>query len=112
MKSWLLVTALVLPLPAAATLAMEPRQATPMQDTFAPPGAPDAGRDQISPHRPLFIVKYVLRRASTEPTPPITVDEAPHILPPTAGDYPGGALGASQRDPNKIICHSWGCEEP
>ena len=102
----LIALALALPGSAAATVAMEAQQTTRSETVVR--SAPPAARV----HRPLFIVKYVLRRAPTEPTPQITVDEAPHILPPTAGDYPGGALGASQRDPNKIICHSWGCEKP
>jgi hypothetical protein len=102
--------ALVLPASVAATAAMEPQQAVQLQAAGQPQQA--TGPWQAgSAHHPLFIVKYVLRRAPPDHVPPIVMDDPrAQIVPPVAGDYPTATLGALPRDPNKVICYGWGCQ--
>jgi hypothetical protein len=91
---------LALPSAAIATVAMEPLQAT-------------APLHEASPaHHQLFTVKFVLRQAPPDKTPPqIVIDQAaPEIMPPAAGSVPAMLLGAFHRDPNMLLCYGWGCE--
>lgn len=96
---------LAMPLSAAANVAMEAQQAAGSADAVqAPPAGAGAGA-----HHPLFIVKYVLRRAPSK-TPPIVMDDAsPQIVPP-GRDFPAATLGGVAHDPNTIVCHGWGCQ--
>jgi hypothetical protein len=111
MRPLLLAMALVLPASVAATVAMEPQQAIQPQDAGQPGQATRSGQAGAGAHPPLFIVKYVLRRAPPDHVPPIVLDDPrPQIVPPGAGDYPTATLGTLQRDPNKVICYGRGCE--
>lgn len=104
MKPLLFLLAMALPVSAAATVAMEPLQATRSQPAAQPQPADGHA------HRQLFIVKYVLRRPPPDEAPQIVMDDAkPHIVPPSADD-PGIALGALDRQPNTVVCYGWGCE--
>lgn len=97
------VLALALPVSAAATVAMEAQQATRSEAAFSstPAGTPA--------HRPLFIVKYVLRPAPPE-APQIDVDDrGTQIVLPGKG-FPAAQLGALQSNPNMVVCSGWGCE--
>jgi len=105
MKSLLFAAAMALPVAAAATVAMEPQQATPSSQDAA-----SVGQAGGSAHRQLFIVKYVLRRPLADKVPQVVMDAKPQIVPPSAGGYPSATLGALPRDPNTIICYGWGCE--
>jgi hypothetical protein len=103
MKSLLFLVALALPATTAATVAMEPQQATSSSQDASQPGP--------VVHRQLFIVKYVLRRPPADTAPQIIMDDpAPQIVPPSAGGFPTATLGALQNDPNTVLCYGWGCE--
>lgn len=112
MKPLLLVIALALPIPAAATVAMEPQQATALQDAAQPRPSTSPSPAKGSKHHPIFIVKFVLQRSPPPAkVPQIIMDEAgPQLVPPTEGGYPTAALGAMHRDPNTTICHGRSCE--
>jgi hypothetical protein len=101
-----LAAALAVPAVAAANAAMEP-QATVRSPEATQPAQPAAGKT----HRPLFVVKFVLRRAPPEPAPQIEMnDSRSQLALPVAGGYRGIPLGAVHRDPNTVICYGRGCE--
>lgn len=110
MKPLLLLLALGLPISAVATVAMGPQATMPSQAASQPDIASQPHPAVVSPHHPLFIVKYVLRRAPPDKTPPIVVDDKAQIMPPSVDGYPSAALGAVRNDPNKIICYGRACE--
>ena len=110
MKLLPLAFALGLPISAAATVAMEPQMAGSSQDASQPGQISQPHQAAQGPHRPLFIVKYVLRRAPPEPAPQIVVDDKSQLGPPSAESYSSAALGAVRTDPNKIICYGRACE--
>ena len=107
MKLLPLAFALGLPISAAATVAMEPQMAGSSQDA---PQPGQISQPHQAAHRPLFIVKYVLRRAPPEAAPQIVVDDKSQLVPPSAESYSSAALGAVRTDPNKIICYGRACE--
>ncbi|UGB39269.1 hypothetical protein [Frateuria soli] len=97
------VLGLAMPVSAAANVAIDVQQAAGSGEAVQ---APPAG---AGAHHPLFIVKYVLRRAPSE-TPSIVMDDAgPQIVPP-GKDFPAATLGGVAHDPNTIVCHGWGCQ--
>jgi hypothetical protein len=100
MKSVLFAFALALPVPLAATVAMDSQQAT------------SAAHDEAAAHRQLFTVKFVLRPAPRDPAPPAIImdDATPQIVPPPPGSIAAALLGALPRDPNTTVCYGWGCE--
>lgn len=95
---------LVLPVSAWATVAMEAQEAT-TRSTEVVQSASAGARA----HHPLFIVKYVLRRPAPE-TPQIIMDDPAAQIVPPGKDVPATTLGAIERDPNKLVCASWGCQ--
>src|SRR5690349_5221719 len=97
------VMALVLPVAAAATVAMEAQQVSRSEEVVPSPSA------AAKAHRPLFIVKYVLRRTPSEMPPIVMEDASPQIVPPGKG-FPATTLGAAQSDPNVLVCYGWGCQ--
>lgn len=101
--SFMFGLALTLPISATATVAMESGQTRGSGSVIQTP--PAAARV----HRPLFIVKYVLRRPPPE-APQIVMDDAGAQIVPPGKDFPAAALGALQRDPNTLVCSSWGCQ--
>jgi hypothetical protein len=106
MKCLLFAAAMALPVAAAATVAMEPLQATsPSQD------AVQSRQAEGQAHRQMFIVRYELRRPATDETQQIIMDDArPQIVPPPAGGHPTAILRPAQSEPNTIVCYGWGCE--
>jgi hypothetical protein len=106
MKCLLFASAMALPVAAAATVAMEPLQATsPSQDAAQPRQADGHA------HRQMFIVRYELRRPAMDETPQIIMDDArPQIVPPPAGGDPTAILQPAQHGPNTVVCYGWGCE--
>ncbi|MGN2254782.1 hypothetical protein ACFWZ4_15510 [Frateuria sp. GZRe12] len=101
-----LMVALVLALPVSvwATVAMEAQEATTGSTDVVHP-VPAGARS----HRPLFIVKYVLRRPAPE-TPQIVMDDPSAQIMPPGKDVSATTLGAIERDPNTLVCTSWGCQ--
>ena len=99
----LIALALALPGSAAATVAMEAQQTTRSETVVR--SAPPAARV----HRPLFIVKYVLRPAPSD-MPQILMDDQEALIVPPAKDVPSAQLGALRGDPNMVVCFGWGCE--
>src|SRR5690242_10910089 len=106
MRALLFAAAMALPTAAAATVAMEPLQAASSQETA------QSRQVEKSAHRPLFIVKYELRRPPADTAPQIVMDDpAPQIVPPsTAGSYPAAVLGAARPDTHAIVCCGRSCE--
>jgi hypothetical protein len=104
MKPLPFMAALVLALPfsAWATVAMEAQQAVRSQEVVQSTAGARA-------HHPLFIVKYVLRRPEPQ-TPQIVMDDPDAQIVPPGKDVPATTLGALERDPNKLVCTSWGCQ--
>lgn len=91
------------PICAAATVSMDAQQSVESGEALqAPPTTPGA-------HRPLFIVKFVLRRAPAD-TPSIVIDDASPRLVPPGSDFPAARLGTLERDPNTLVCYGWGCQ--
>lgn len=99
MKPLLILAALVAPMAAAATVAMEPAVAQ----------ASRQGGTQSTQHR-LFEVRYVLL-PNPAPLPHVVVERGPGLVPP-AGPVDHQALlqGGGYRDPNAILCYGRGCE--
>jgi hypothetical protein len=100
MKSLLFAAALIVPVTALATAAMEPQQTIPRP------------QDRTTTSQPLFTVKFELRHSGHDAEPFIRMDDPmSQIVPPSAADTRFfHLLGVMQRDPNAIICQGWGCE--
>ncbi|MGN2245998.1 hypothetical protein ACFWZ3_04820 [Frateuria sp. GZRR35] len=101
--SFVAAVAMASPICAAATVSMEAQQSVDSGDAIqAPPS-------DLKARRPLFIVKFVLRRAAAD-APPIVIDDASPRLTPPGNDFPATRLGALERDPNTLVCYGWGCQ--